>query len=45
MREVIVIALCFFLFIIIMKQFKPHEEPVSVELFTDKEIEEWQPFD
>jgi len=43
MKDVFVIALLFFLIIMMGKQFRSVEpqEPV----FTDQEIEEWQPFD
>jgi hypothetical protein len=46
MKDVIIIAICFILFVVVAKQArKVDSSPVSEQLFTDKEIEEWKPFD
>ena len=46
MKDVIIIAMCFVLIVVVAKQArKVDSSPVNEELFTDKEIEEWKPFD
>jgi len=46
MKDIIIIAICFILFVIVAKQVRKVDTvPVNEQLFTDKEIEEWKPFD
>tara|TARA_R100000742_G_C4246774_1_gene65577 strand:- start:66 stop:206 length:141 start_codon:yes stop_codon:yes gene_type:complete len=46
MKEVFIVALLFILFVVVVKQFRPTNIDIVIEeIFTDKEIEEWQPFD